>query len=138
MYILFIFHHTLCPWTLKRCLECFILSYPISVGIFCFEATLESNHCVSLLTAILFPAESHRRTEWTLHSILSSSGLWFHLPCSKPFLSSLVLPWANGWGDWSEKSLASTAFGNSDYCKWLPFHFLIPLNSVAYWLQKEM
>lgn len=70
-----------------------------------------------LLTAILFPAERESRAVWTLYSILSSSGLWFH---SLLFNIISIFPYASvgyRWGDKVEMSLGVLWFGNSDDCK---------------------
>lgn len=133
---------TLCLWTLNWCWEFF---FPLSMAIYWFGATLGSNHCVPVHTAILLPAGSYRRAVSTFYSILSSSGLWFH---SLLFNIVCIFPCVSlgyRWGDSVEMSLSSLWFGNtSDYCQWhwaggilSVFSFLRTLENVLTELKKK-
>lgn len=114
------------------------------MGIYCFGATLGSNHWVPLLTAVLCPAGSYSRAVWTFHSILSSSGVWFHSFPLNFICIFLPVSLAPRWGHRVEMSLNMLWFGNSDDCKWhwassILLVFLILANSRkwGYWIQNN-
>lgn len=106
-----IMHYFLEPWTGVWSVLSSVKSHFSGFG-----AILESNHCVPLLTAILFPAESYSGGVWTLHAILSSCGLCFHsllLNIISVFPCALV---GYRWGSKFEMSLDILWFGISDHC----------------------